>query len=292
MLSAKIKNDCNIKLKINKHIFHDVYETNDNNIVKIQNYEVSEHDKIKIYDSSETVLSLYSTILLESFILMMLNEKLKRGFSTHPEYGEHFVKLIDVHICNNVAYMELEKINGKDYSELLYEMDTNIKNEILFQITIVLKYMQENFEFNHNDLIGRNIMLVENPYKRDWIYEINVNGRRQKFILRNPKYLVKLIDFEMSRCSIDNIIFCSERNRSRFYNDKNNVLFNTSADFCKLFNNPNINSHLTSNPDFIKLFGIEKCKNSGRPYFSVIPPYSDLNADKILDSSIFEQFKI
>jgi len=262
---------------------------------------VSDADKAKLADPSNKVLSMSSTILLEGLMLTALQSKLSHGFHEHPDYGCHIERLYDTYICNNKAYLEIEKINGYTYTQLHSRLSPKEKNEILFQLTAFLKYMQENFKFNHNDLIGVNIMLVpNNMFQRDWVYDLSVNGKMQRFVLNSPKYLVKLIDFEMSRCEVDGVQFGSEYNRNRFYRDMDVVPFNSSSDFCKIFTNPNMTSHLLYNDDYQKLFKSDRyCRNSGPPFFSVIPfipkgdrlHFSDLCADDILASSIFDEFK-
>ena len=45
------------------------------------------------------------------------------------------------------------------------------------------------------------------------------------------------------------------------------------------------------NPDYSKLFGSEMCHNSGPPFYSVIPPFTDLSPAIVLSSKIFNNFR-
>lgn len=283
------ESDCgNLLSHLNPTRFHQNifnYDGNEDIFVKNNRKYVTDLDMHKLKNPDEKVMSLTSTNLLEGLFLLYFNQ-LPKGFRDHPELGSHFVTLDDLYICDGLSYLVIEKLKGLSFTHTVKQLTDLDKQQILFQVVYILRELQRSIRFNHNDLIGQNIMLIPNSYNTDWKY--NINGKQ--FVLHNPKYFVKLIDFEMSRADINGVVMCNENIRQRFYRQGDSVPFNTSADLCKIFKNPNMASHLFDNSDYKRMFSKPGCNDSGPPYFSVIPPFSSLCPDDVFASTIFNEF--
>ena len=214
-------------------------------------------------------------ILLEGLIMQKLNTL----------NCKHFIKFKALYNCDDVYMLLMEKLNGTTYTEYIASNKLSEKEKltILFQITYALYKANEKMNFVHGDLIGKNIF-IENVPEEDYEYIID----NKKIYVSNSGLRVVLFDFGFSRLNFKNWKFYKEN--KLYKNDEE--LFDSTADICKIYSNPNFKNKLfkeTIVRDNISIFDlIQSCKSTGWSYIP-IAPFPEIKAIDILRSNLFDQ---
>lgn len=214
---------------------------------------------------------------IEVSIGMILNLLDKGNNLDKLEAGDFFVQTYGIEEIfheyeGTLTGILMEKLGGKTYTQMIKNSSLSLREKriIAFYIAYAIYISQREFKFNHNDLIGSNIILV--PFN-DTFNTIKIgNG----FEIPNIGLIPKIIDFGFSRLEYEGIKYYNERIRNLYYRDKDSVPFYNSPDLCKLFSNPNFDM---KDEEFQKLFS--NC-NFNQNY-GVIPPFPDINAEIIVN---------
>lgn len=176
-----------------------------------------EYEKEKLFVIKESKKS-HSVLLNEAIVGFCLNEL--RNLIPHFIYSYSYFKCgeDDGHkICakdKSNEYLSIEIIqNAKTMREKFLDLTYQEIVDVFLQIFSCLDLAQHFFKFVHYDLHNENIILEEN--KLNISIDIFKNGKKITEI--KPKYIVRIIDFGMSRIDIDkNIIYqykeCKEFN--------------------------------------------------------------------------------
>ena len=186
--------------------------------------------------------------------------------------------------CNDgTVFIVMEKINGQSYTTWYNqtgkyidksELD-QIKEFVLLKLTYFLYLAQSQYQFTHNDLIGQNIIIYQTEPKYEYFGD---------FKIWNMGYDIKIIDFGFARLQIPNtnVVFYNKVVRQRYYPNERYVPYIPSADICKIFSNPNIQTTRIKNSNFYREY-MTGCNFN--PYnYAVIPPFPDMDALTVLET--------
>lgn len=112
---------------------------------------------------------------------------------------------------------------GTTLAQHIKQLDVDQVRSITFQIVHALNLAAEEFQFNHNDLHAKNILLKQMDEGELEFYDVmDKLGLKRRFQTRF--YLVKLCDFGLSRIAL--------KNGEIVYNDSNSIteMFNPTND--------------------------------------------------------------
>jgi serine/threonine protein kinase len=181
----------------------------------------------------------------------------------------------------------MERYSGLSFTKTIEKINLSIEDRkiILFQLTHALYEAGKIYKFNHNDLIGQNIIInINNDKRENDYYTITIEDK--KFIYDRRGLEVKIIDFGFSRITINDIDVYNPIMSEKYYSDKS-VPYYTSVDLCKIYGNPN----LIKNINIIKLSGLfSNCKYNPHNW-AVIPPFPNITPLEIILSDIFSEFR-
>ena len=261
----------NLGDKIGEGGYGIIYSLKDNpNIVaKIEKFKETGNDISKCISGNGCI----NDILLEGLIMQKLNTL----------NCKHFIKFKALYYCKKNGYILLmERLNGSTYTDYIVnnKLSNKEKLTILFQITYALYKANEKMNFVHGDLIGKNIY-IENVPEEEYEYIID----NKKIYISNSGIRVVLFDFGFSRLNFKEWKFYKKGTEDK-------ELFNSTADICKIYANPNFqlesfkNTIIRNNTSIHDL--IKSCKTTGWSYIPVAP-FPEIKAIDILKSNLFDQ---
>ena len=205
----------------------------------------------------------------------------------HIEDTRHITRLRAFYIENNRPNLAIEKLDT-DFRGLPRALGRRLTEEdtrtVLFQVLYSL-YITHGLDFNHRDLIRKNIMFKLVPVA-DEDYMVGPTH----FKMSNRGFHFKLVDFDLSRITPRPGVNIYNTSTSRRRYNSEHVTYANSIDVCKAICNPrfvdtrsdpfiaNICDHATA----------DGCKFAPRGGWPAIPPYPDLSPRKILLSDFFK----
>ncbi|MHB1952227.1 MAG: protein kinase family protein [Sulfobacillus sp.] len=194
------------------------------------------------------------------------------GIALNSLDSDYFPKYFGLYVCDGRLYEVIEKINGATYTSLHRQLSPLEKGVLLFHLVHALAIAQDALKFNHNDLIGNNVMLV----RQDAGDTESITYRGTFFELPRIRYRVVITDFGFSRLTYAGHQVCNPEMRRKYYPDQPCVPYSPSVDLCKIIGNPNMQSPYA---DFSQFIG---CRYYQSPPYPVIPPFPDFTAGEVL----------
>lgn len=191
-LIVKIYDPCQINLKlISEGLVHD-------NIHAV-NCEAM-HSKTEItYFPHENRTGIHMANFLMDGVIGSFLSQLEK-------YTPHYIRTVGLYYSKfyNTTYTIMERGDPNVIDKLNTRYDVFM---LLFQITHALYIAQRMYRFTHYDLHVNNLVTVPaDPSYTHYQYHYDDNGNIVTVYLPSPKFLVRIIDFGLSRLETDNIL--------------------------------------------------------------------------------------